>query len=123
MIKEGREASKRAAARCLGVDAKRVPELVKTSCLVPQKRQRMDRAEIYLAPLLNLPPRGAYSDAKQVVQQLNLLNARGANMVIYGTCPVGFDFISSSLKQRSGFRKLYWREASWVSGAAIISKF
>ena len=37
-----------------------------------------------LAPLLNLPPRGAYSYAKQVVQQLNLLNARGANMVIYG---------------------------------------
>ena len=45
----------------------------------------MDGAEIYLAPLLNLAPRGAYSDAKQVVQQLNLLNARGANMVIYGT--------------------------------------
>ena len=44
----------------------------------------MDGAGIYLAPLLNLPPRGAYSDAKQVVQQLNLLNARGANMVIYG---------------------------------------
>ena len=51
----------------------------------PRKRQRMDRAGIYLAPLLNLPPRGAYSDAKQVVQQLNLLNAWGANMVIYGT--------------------------------------
>ena len=44
----------------------------------------MDRAGMYLAPLLNLPPRGAYSDAKQVVQQLNLLNARGANMVTYG---------------------------------------
>ena len=44
----------------------------------------MDRTGIYLAPLLNLPPRGAYSDAKQVVRQLNLLNARGANMVIYG---------------------------------------
>ena len=39
---------------------------------------------MYLAPLLNLPPRGAYSDAKQVVQYINLLNARGANMVIYG---------------------------------------
>ena len=37
---------------------------------------------MYLAPLLNLPPRGAYSDAK-LVQQFNLLNARGANMVIY----------------------------------------
>ena len=46
----------------------------------------MDGVGNYLAPLLNLPPRGAYSDAKQVVQQLNLLNARGANMVIYGTC-------------------------------------
>ena len=45
----------------------------------------MDGARIYLAPLLNLLPWGAYSDAKQVVQQLNLLNARGANMVIYGT--------------------------------------
>ena len=44
----------------------------------------MEGARIYLAPLLNFPPRGAYSDAKQVVQQLNLLNARGANMVIYG---------------------------------------
>ena len=48
----------------------------------------MDGAGIYLAPLLNLPPRGAYSDAKRVVQQLNLLNARGANMVIYGKCGV-----------------------------------
>ena len=45
----------------------------------------MEGAGIYLAPLLNLPPRGAYSDAKQVVQQLNLINARGANIVIYGT--------------------------------------
>ena len=51
----------------------------------PRKRQRMDGAGIYLAPLLNLPPRGAYSDAKQVVQQLNLVKARGTNMVIYGT--------------------------------------
>ena len=40
------------------------------------------RSRKILAPLLNLPP-GA--DAKQVVQQLNLLNARGANMVINGT--------------------------------------
>ena len=45
---------------------------------------RMDGVGKYLAPLLNLPPWGAYSDAKQV-QQLNLLNARGANMVICGT--------------------------------------
>ena len=51
----------------------------------PRKRQRMEEGGIYLAPMLNLPPRGAYSDAKQVVQQLNLLNARGANMVKYGT--------------------------------------
>ena len=56
---------------------------MKTSHLVHQ--ERMDGLGKYLAPLLNLPPRGAYSDAKQVVQQLNLLNARGANMVIYGT--------------------------------------
>ena len=86
MIKEGRETSKRAAARLLGVDAKRVPEWVVSEDKLrgtPRKRQRMDGAGIYLAPLLNLPPRGAYSDAKQVVQQLNLLNARGANMVIY----------------------------------------
>ena len=48
----------------------------------------MEGAGIYLAPLLNLPPRGGYSDTKQVVQQLNLLNARGANMVIYGTVKV-----------------------------------
>ena len=54
---------------------------MKTSHLVHQ--ERMDGLGKYLAPLLNLPPRGAYSDAKQVVQQLNLLNARGANMVIY----------------------------------------
>ena len=52
---------------------------------IPRKRQRMDGAGIYLAPLLNLPPWGDYSDAKQVVQLINLLNARGANMVIlYG---------------------------------------
>ena len=50
----------------------------------PRKRQRMDGAGIYLAPLLNFPPLGTYSDAKQVVQQLNLLNSLGANMVIYG---------------------------------------
>ena len=87
MIKEGRETSKRAAARCLGVDAKRVPEWVVSEDKLPgtpRKRQRMDGAGMYLALLLNLPPRGAYSDAKQVVQQLNSLNARGANMVIYG---------------------------------------
>ena len=56
---------------------------MKTSHLVHQ--ERMDGVGKYLAPLFNLPPGGAYSDAKQVVQQLNLLNARGANMVIYGT--------------------------------------
>ena len=50
----------------------------------------MDGAGIYLAPLLNLPPWGAYSDAKQVVQLINLLNARGANMVIYGMQGLGF---------------------------------
>ena len=54
---------------------------MKISHLVHQ--ERMDRVGKYLAHLLNLPPRGAYSDAKQVVQRLNLLNARGANMVIY----------------------------------------
>ena len=43
----------------------------------------MEGAGIYLAPLLNLPPRGAYSDANQVVQQLNLINT-GDNVVIYG---------------------------------------
>ena len=48
----------------------------------PKKRQRMDEAGIYLAFLLNFTPMGTYSDAKQVVQQLHLLNARGANMVI-----------------------------------------
>ena len=51
---------------------------------MPRKRQRMDGAGIYLAPLFNFPPLGTYLDAKQVVQQLNLLNARGANMVMYG---------------------------------------
>ena len=69
------------------MDAKRVPEWVVSEDKLPdtpRKRQRMDGAGIYLAPLLNLPPRGAYSDAKSVVQQLKLLNDRGANMVIYG---------------------------------------
>ena len=56
---------------------------MKTSCLVHQ--ERMDGVGKYLVPLLNFLPWGAYSDAKQAVQQLNLLNARGANMVIYGT--------------------------------------
>ena len=60
---------------------------MKTSHLVHQ--ERMDGVGKYLAPLLNLPPQGAYSDAKQVVQQLNLLNARGANMVIYGMSTFG----------------------------------
>ena len=35
-------------------------------------QEKMDGVGKYLAPLFNLPPRGAYSDAKQVVQQLNL---------------------------------------------------
>ena len=48
----------------------------------PIKRQRMDGAEIYLAFLLNFTPLSTYLDAKQVVQQRHLLNARGANMVI-----------------------------------------
>ena len=85
MIKEARETSKRVAARCLGVDTKRVWEWVVNEDKLggmSRKRQRMDGVGIYLAPLLNLPPRGAYPDAKPVVQQLHLLNAQGADMVI-----------------------------------------
>ena len=68
MIKEGRETSKRAAARCLGVDV--LEWVVSEDKLpgTPRKRQRMDGAGIYLAHLLNLPPRGAYSDAKLAPQ-------------------------------------------------------
>ena len=80
MITEARETSKRAAARHFGVDTKRV----QGSCVVP-KKERKDGAGIYLAPLFNLSPRGAYSDAEEVVQQLHLSNTLGANMVICGT--------------------------------------
>ena len=76
---------------------------MKTSHLVHQ--ERMEGVGKYLAPLLNLPPRGAYSDAKQVVQQLNLLNARGANMVIYG---MGLLVLSCSLTNNRYQTQTVW---------------
>ena len=95
MIKEARETSKRAAARRFRVDAKHVWEWVVSEDKLVVHQEREDGAGIYLAPLLNLPPWGAYSDEKQVFQLINLLNARGANMVIYGihaAAGIGFFF-------------------------------